>query len=233
IAEHYVASVTYFRKSTRNQLDAKTLIPFDSKAAGDYGFATYVNHAEASATGLEFMLSRERDEHLSGSISYTYMVTEGLSEYVNQNINYAQWGFPLAVKAYPLSWDQRHTLKVDAEFRLLGGVQADLVVLYNSPRPYSYYPTRDGFNPVDTTKVFIPNNARMREVLFVNAKLTKQFEFGDVRRYVVTLYADARNTLNTKNVRWIDSSGRVGGELGDPGAYFDPRRVRVGARLQF
>ena len=233
IAEHYVASVTYFRKSTRNQLDAKTLIPFDSKAAGDYGFATYVNHAEASATGLEFMLSRERDERLSGSISYTYMVTEGLSEYVNQNINYAQWGFPLAVKAYPLSWDQRHTLKVDAEFRLLGGVQADLVVLYNSPRPYSYYPTRDGFNPVDTTKVFIPNNARMREVLFVNAKLTKQFEFGDVQRYVVTLYADARNTLNTKNVRWIDSSGRVGGELGDPGAYFDPRRVRVGARLQF
>jgi len=233
IEDNIVGSITYFKKSFTNQIDAKTLIPFDSKTAGDYGFASYVNIAEANASGLEIVISRERDERLSGSISYTYMVTEGLSEYVNQKINYAQWGFPLAVKPFPLSWDQRHTIKADAEFRLFWGIQTNLVLLYNSPRPYTYYPTRDGFTPLDSTKVFVPNNARMTDVIFVNAKLTKRFEFGDANRYVLTLYADVRNLLNTKNVRWMDSNGRIGGELSDPSAYYDPRRVRVGIRFEF
>ncbi|MBI3787443.1 MAG: TonB-dependent receptor, partial [Ignavibacteriales bacterium] len=43
INENVVASITYFKKNFTNQIDAKTLIPFDSKAAGDYGFASYVN----------------------------------------------------------------------------------------------------------------------------------------------------------------------------------------------
>lgn len=233
INENVVASVTYFKKNFTNQIDAKTLIPFDSKAAGDYGFASYVNNAEATATGVEIVLSRERDEKLSGSASYTYMVTEGVSDYVNQQINLAQWGFPLAAKPYPLSWDQRHALKLDAEFQLIGGIQSNLVALYNSPHPYTYYPTRDGFKPTDTTKAFTPNNERMQNVLIVNLKLTRQFEFGDQNRYKLTVFADGRNILNSKNVRWVDSNGRVGGELSDPSAYYDFRRVRVGVRFEF
>jgi hypothetical protein len=44
-------------------------------------------------------------------------------------------------------------------------------------------------------------------------------------------YVDARNVFNKLNVRWMDSGGKIGGELGDPGAYYDPRRVRVGFRI--
>ncbi len=233
LSSNVVASITHFRKTTKNQVDSKTLIPFDSKAAGDYGFATYVNHAEANSSGLEIVISRERDENLSGSISYAYMTTEGISEYVDQSINLAQWGFPLAVKPYPLSWDQRHTVKCDAEFRLPAAIRANLIVLYNSARPYTYYPTRDGFSPLDSTKAFVPNNRRMEDVAFINVKLTRRFELGEVNKYLVTLYADIRNLINKKNVRWIDSSGRIGGELGDPGAYYDPRRVRVGVRVEY
>lgn len=233
INENVVASITYFKKNFTNQIDAKTLIPFDSKAAGDYGFASYVNNAEATATGIEFVLSRERDEKLSGSASYTYMLTEGVSDYVNQQINLAQWGFPLVAKPYPLSWDQRHALKLDAEFQLIGGIQSNLVALYNSPHPYTYYPTRDGFKPTDTTKAFTPNNERMENVVIVNLKLTKQFEFGDQNKYKLTVFADGRNILNSKNIRWVDSNGRVGGELSDPSAYYDFRRVRVGVKFEF
>ncbi|MBI3580096.1 MAG: TonB-dependent receptor [Ignavibacteriales bacterium] len=233
INENVVASITYFKKNFTNQIDAKTLIPFDSKAAGDYGFASYVNNAEATATGIEFVLSRERDEKLSGSASYTYMLTEGVSDYVNQQINLAQWGFPLVAKPYPLSWDQRHALKLDAEFQLIGGIQSNLVALYNSPHPYTYYPTRDGFKPADTTKAFTPNNERMENVVIVNLKLTKQFEFGDQNKYKLTVFADGRNILNSKNIRWVDSNGRVGGELSDPSAYYDFRRVRVGVKFEF
>lgn len=233
LLESFVGSATYFKKEFQNQIDAKTLIPFDSKAAGDYGFASYVNNAAGSAWGIELMLSRERDESISGSLSYSYMVTEGTSEYANQTINYAQWGFPLAPKPFPLSWDQRHTVKVDVEAKTLWDVQTNLVVLYNSPRPYTYYPTRDGFTSLDTSYMFVPNNARMSDVLFVNLKVSKQFRLSWFSGATLTLYADGRNLLDRQNVRWVDSNGRIGGELSDPSAYYEPRRVRVGMRLEF
>lgn len=233
ISKNVLGSVTYFRKNFLNQIDSKTLIPFDSKFAGDYGFAAYVNNAEANASGLEFLVSRERDPRLSGSISYTFMITEGVSEYADQRINLAQWGFPLAARAYPLSWDQRHTMKADGEFRLPGDIEANFVVLYNSARPYTHFPTRDGYQPIDSAKAFLPNNRRMRDVVFVNGKLSRRFMIGENNRYVATIFVDGRNIFNKKNVRWMDSSGRIGGELGDPSAYYDPRRVRIGVRVEW
>lgn len=227
----HVASITYFRKTFRNQIDAKTLIPFDSKSAGNYGFASYVNNAQARAIGVEFVISRERDESFNGSVSYSYMTTEGTSENVSQGIHYAQWGFPVPAVPFALSWDQRHTLKVDVEGRLPLDVQSNLVALYNSPRPYTFYPTRDGFTPLDPNKMFVPNNRRMKDVVMVNMKIAREFPLGMFAR--ATLYADMRNLLNKRNVRWIDSSGRIGGELGDPGAFYELRRIRVGMRLEF
>ena len=228
-----VASITYFNKQFRNQIDTKTLIPFDSKFAGDFGFASYVNNATATAYGLEFVLTRQNDQRLSGSISYSYMVTEGLSGSADQGLQYAQWGFPIPAVPYPLSWDQKHTIKADMEVGLPWGVRSDWVVLYNSPRPYTYFPTRDGFTPIDSLKNFVPNNRRMYDVLIVNAKLTKRLSFGEEGRLSLTFYADISNLLNRANVRWIDSNGRIGGELGDPSAYYEPRRVRIGIQGDF
>jgi len=232
VSERVVASATYFRKAIRNQIDSKTLVPFDSKYSGDYGFGSYVNNAEANASGVEFVLHREQHERLTGSLSYTYMMTEGVSEYVGQRMNYEQWGFPLATQSFPLSWDQRHTVKLDADFRLEGDIDVNLIVLYNSARPYTYFPTRDGFSPADTTKVLVPNNRRMDEFVTINLKLTRRFGLDPASKSAIVVYADIRNLLNMKNVKWMDSSGRIGGELGDPGAYHDPRRVRVGLRFE-
>ncbi len=226
-----VFSATYFVKQMKNQIDAKTLIPFDSKYAGDYGFASYVNNSQADANGIELVLSKDRGDRITGSLSYTYMVTEGYSEYVDQNINIAQWGFALPPEPYPLSWDQTHTIKADLDFRIPGGIQTNLLVMYNSPRPYTYYPTRDGYTPIDTSKVFLPNNRRMFSYFGVNVKISRTFTLGETSPVSLTVYADIRNLLNRMNVRWMDSEGRIGGELGDPGAYYDPRRVRVGLRV--
>lgn len=231
--ENYVGSITYFKKDFQNQIDTKTLIPFDSKAGGDYGFASYVNNASANATGLEFVISRERDENLSGSVSYTYMVTEGISDYADQTINYAQWGFPLANQPFPLSWDQRHAVKIDIDAKVWWDVTVSAIALYNSPKPYTYYPTRDGFTSADTTVAFTPNNGRMKDNLFVDLKFSKQFELSSGGGIVLQAYADIRNLLNRPNVKWIDSNGRIGGELSDPGAYYEGRRVKVGAKVEF
>ena len=105
------------------------------------------------------------------------MITEGLSEYVDQTLNYAQWGFPLVTRPYPLSWDQRHAIKSDIEFILPFDISSNLILLYNSPRPYTFYPTRDGFLPRDSGKVFLPNNMRMENVVFINLKMVKNSLF--------------------------------------------------------
>ncbi len=232
IAENLLVSLTYFKKSFMNQIDSKTLVPFDSKYAGDCGFGSYVNNAEANASGLELVISREHNERLSGSISYSYMVTEGLSEYADQSINYSQWGFPLVATPFPLSWDQRHTVKVDVDFKAPFDIQGNVVAMYNSSRPYTYYPTRDGFTPLNPAQRFVPNNARMYDVALVNAKFSRQVAIDASGRYALQVYLDVRNLLNRRNVRWMDSSGRIGGELGDPTAYYDLRRVRIGLKLE-
>ena len=71
----------------------------------------------------------------------------------------------------------------------------------------------------------------MEDVVIVNMKFSKQLSVSD--GFGTTLYADVRNLLNRRNVRWIDSNGRTGGELGDPGAFYDPRRIRVGIQMKF
>lgn len=227
----FVLSLTVFDKQMSNEIDSKTLVPFDSKFAGDYGFAEYVNTASASAWGVECVLSREGNERLSGSVSYTYMVTSAESEYADQSINIAEWGFPVAPVSYPLSWDQTHTLKFDIDSRLPGGIRSNLTALYYTPRPYTYYPTRDGYTPEDTSKLFVPNNARMSQYFSINWKLSWTIRLSDLGGTAATIYADIRNLLNARNVKWVDSNGRIGGELNDPGAYYDPRRVKVGLRI--
>lgn len=231
--ENHVASITYFRKNTKNQIDSKTLVAFDSKFAGDYGFSSYVNNAEGEAYGIEFVVARERDERLSGSISYSLMSTEGTSELANQSINLAQWGFPIRATKYFLSWDQTHTVKVDIESKILYEIESNVNVLYNSARPYTFFPTRDGFTPVDPARDFIPNNRRMKNVLIANFKLSKDYFLNEEKTSSIRFYADIRNLFNTKNVRWFDSNGKIGGELEDPSAYYELRRVHAGFTVDF
>lgn len=237
--QNFVVSVTYFNKTTTNQIDTKTLVPTNSRIAGDYGFAEYVNNPYGESNGLELTLSREHGAWINGSVSYTYMVAKGLSEYADQSLNYAQWGFALYPKPFYLSWDQRHTIKGNLELTTPDETNINLIFQYNTPRPYTYYPTKDGFNPPVSDKdpriilPFVPNNARMKDFLNIDIKASKKFVFNSLGNVSFYLYADIRNVLNRKNVKWLDSNGRIGGELEDPSAYFNPRRTRVGIRAEF
>jgi outer membrane receptor protein involved in Fe transport len=239
LKENFVATLTYFKKETRNQIDAKTFVSTNSRIAGDYGFAEYVNNPYALASGFELVVTRDRGDWVTGTVSYTLMKAEGLSEYENQGINYAQWGFPVFNQPFLLSWDQRHTLKVDLFFNLPQGYNANLLWQYHTGRPYTFYPSKDGFTPDNPDRPFLPNNRRMQSNNLIDLYVAKDFyvaskptgEFSEAPR--LTFYVDVRNLLNAKNIRWVDSSGRVGGELRDPSAYYSPRRTAVGMRVTF
>lgn len=228
--ENTLISATYFKKEFIDQIDSKTFLPSKARLAGDYGFAEYVNNAFANAEGLEFVLSRVHDDRLSGSISYSLMRTEGVSDYVNQGINLQQWGFPVLNEPYPLSWDQLHTVKLSVDAVLPLEIVCNLLWTYNTGRPYTYFPTRDGFTPLDSTEAFLPNNARLPASSTVNVKMSRKFSLGGLMN--ISLYADIRNLFNAMNAKWADSNGRIGGQLGDPSAYYDPRRVSIGLRYE-
>ena len=158
------------------------------------------------------------------------MKAEGLSDYVDQGLNYAQWGFPLVARPFKLSWDQRHTLKADAEVDLPYAVTADVVWQSHTGRPYTFFPSSDGFTADNPNRGFLPNNERMPSNNLISLRLSREFHpWSD---YAVTAYVDSRNILDARNVRWMDSSGRIGGELRDPGAYYSPRRTVLGIRTE-
>jgi outer membrane receptor for ferrienterochelin and colicin len=230
IDEQTLISVTYFKKEFIDQIDSKTFLPSKARLAGDYGFAEYVNNAFANAEGLEFVLSRVRDERVSGSISYSLMRTEGVSDYASQGINLQQWGFPVANQPYPLSWDQTHTVKLALDAKLPYGATANVIWSYSSGRPYTYFPTRDGFTPDEPGRSFLPNNARLPGYSLMNIKFNRRFPMGD--RSTISVYGDLRNVFNAQGAKWADANGRIGGQLSDPSAYSEPRRFSLGVRYE-
>jgi outer membrane receptor protein involved in Fe transport len=229
-----VVSGTYFNKETTNLIDVKTFVPTNSSVAGDYGFAEFVNNPFARASGLELTISKTVGQPLTGSISYTFMNAEGVSEYARGGLQYYQWGLPVPARPFPLSWDQKHTVKVIANLQLPWEVKISTTWNFHSGRPYTYYPSKDGFTPIDPSLAFEPNNALLDDFNLLNIKASKRFKVGpdDSPTMRMSVYADGRNVLNKKNVRWADSSGRVGGELGDLSAWDSGRRIRVGVRVE-
>ncbi len=65
----------------------------------------------------------------------------------------------------------------------------------------------------------------------MDMKIRKQWQ---IKGWVdLTTYLDVRNLFDRQNVKWVDSSGRVGGELGDPSGYYTGRRTYLGFEAAF
>ena len=227
-----VSTFTIFSKQTNNLIDTKTFIPSKTRLAGDYGFAEYVNSPSASAYGFEAVISKERGKFITGTVSYTYMQAKGIADVATQGLNYYQWGFPVPGKEYFLSWDQRHTIKAVGAIEFPWGIATNVVWQFHTARPYTLYPSKDGVTADDPTKIFFPNNARMADNSTLDLKIGKEISLDGEKSRRLYFYADLRNVLNRKNVKWQDSNGRVGGELGDPSAFYEPRRTRIGIRAE-
>ena len=225
-----VASLTYFKKETTNQVDTKTFIAGPSRIGGNLGYVEFVNNPYAEASGFELVLGREVGRLLTGEFSYTYMVAAGTSGSAYQGFLNAQYGLPTPIGTYPLSWDQHHTLKLISTFSIPEQLDVNLVLQWHSGRPYTNYPIANPYAAVDSS-LFSPNNGRMPSYFNIDLKAQKHFGASWWPGAVLTLYADVRNLTDAHNVAWMDSNGRIGGELNDPSGYFIGRRTHVGLQL--
>jgi outer membrane receptor for ferrienterochelin and colicin len=227
-----VGSLTYFRKETTNLVDTKTFVPGDSKVAGTYGFSEFVNNPYASSSGVEIVLSRDRGEWVTGELSYTFLNAEGTSGSAMDGYYIAQYGLPPGRRIFPLSWDQRHTVKLRVSLNMPGELNLNVFTHWHTGRPYTYYPTSTGFEQINGG-TFVQNNDRMPSYFNIDVRCEKSFRFDGWPDAVLTVYIDGRNLTNQKNIAWMDSNGRIGGELGDPSGYFIGRRIKLGIQLSF
>jgi outer membrane receptor for ferrienterochelin and colicin len=227
-----VGTLTYFKKTTSNLVDTKTFVSGDSKVAGSYGFTEFINVPEAETYGYELTLSRDQGEWVRGEFSYTYMVAEGTSGTPYDGFYIAQFGLPPGQRVYPLSWDQRHTVKSTIMLDLPADFDLNFVTQWHSGRPYTNYPSSTGYEHINAG-AFYQNNARMPPYFTLDVKAEKHWKPGWWSNAVITLYVDIRNATNQQNVSWVDSNGKVGGELSDPSGYYIGRRTRVGLQVAF
>ncbi|MEE4312790.1 MAG: hypothetical protein V2J62_13085, partial [candidate division KSB1 bacterium] len=191
-------------------------------------FTQFVNLPYADSKGLEIAVQKTFSGYFGGKLAYSYMVAKGLSETAQSTFNYLQWGFDPVPGDHYLSWDQRHTLNVNVDIRLPGDWNVNILGRYNSPRPYTYFPSRDGITPLNVQ--LRPNNERMESNYYLDIKYSKSFKW---KSNTIEFYGDTRNLFDTENLLWVDSSGKPGGELGDPTAYDTGRRTRIGLKIYF
>jgi outer membrane receptor protein involved in Fe transport len=227
-----VASITYFRKESTNLVDSKTFVPGDSKLAGDFGFAEYVNNPYAQSEGLEVLITRERGEWVTGELSYAYLDAVGLSGSTMDGYYIAQYGLPPGRRIYPMSWDQRHTVKAVLSVKMPWKMSVNAVGQWHTGRPYTFYPTSTGFEKIDGGR-FLQNNARLPEYANLDLKVEQEVRAAWWPDAMVKFYLDVRNVFDRANVVWEDSNGRVGGELDDPSGYVIGRRTAVGVQVEF
>jgi hypothetical protein len=155
------------------------------------------------------------------------MTAEGVSGSSDDGFYIAQFGLPPGRRVYPLSWDQRHTLKMTSSVALPWNFSLNFYTEYHTGRPYTSYPTATGFEPVEKRR-FLQNNERMPYSFIVDLKAIQRLNVNWGSPMLISIYLDVRNLFNEKNVKWVDSNGRIGGELVDPGGYYIGRRTTLG-----
>jgi outer membrane receptor for ferrienterochelin and colicin len=227
-----VGSATYFKKSITNLIDSKAFVPGFSHLSGGYGFAEYVNDPYADVEGLELSITRSAGAWLTGEVSYSYMIAEGTSGSDNQGLAAAEYGLPVTPQVYPLSWDQRHALTAVVNFSTPDRTEIHLVAHLHSGRPYTFYPSTTGFEPINVG-LFALNNQRMPGYSAMDILLEQHIDLDFWPGSDASVYLDVRNLLDSQNVAWMDANGQVGGELQDPSGYYVGRRTRIGIRASF
>lgn len=216
----YIIDVTIFNKDVTNLVDSNTFFNMEAEETGKAGLIRYVNMAFVNILGAEILLEKRHGELLSGKISYTYMLAKGTGSSEVEQFDWLNAGYKVPVGEYYLSWDQRHTLVAGIDIRRRDRWGLNILFRWNSPLPYTK----------DRGIITIPNDERMDPTSYFDVRADKTLNLGNFK---IFLYAEGLNIIDRENVLWVDSQGRPGGILKDPGAWDMGRVVRLGAGIKY
>jgi outer membrane receptor for ferrienterochelin and colicin len=156
-------------------------------------FNVYENGDYASSRGFEMSLIKSFSHKFSAEVNYTYSLATGVASDPNQALQFFNGGrlyLPISERA--LDWDQRNTLSIQAVVRDPGKWGFRMLWLYGSGFPFT--PTFANDRRPDPA---LENTRRQPS----DARLTIDGDkYYKVWGQNVTMFFDARNVLNAKNI---------------------------------
>lgn len=216
----YLLDVTIFNKDVSNLIDSNTFTNTSSSRTGPLtGLVQYVNMAHVNIMGAEIFLKKRMGSFFSGKASYTFMMAKGTGSSETEKFDWLLHGYQVPLDSYYLSWDQRHTVVVNLDFRKMNNWGVNVLWRWNSPLPYT----------LDEGIYTRPNSDRMQETSYLDIRIDKSLSLAG---FNFLLYTELLNLFDKQNILWVDSQGTTGGILGDPGAWDIGRRYRLGFGLK-
>ena len=227
--------------------DITNLITYDKTYFGNAFFWLYSNSDYARVKGFEFTVTQRPWRGLSGVITYTYQIARGRASDGYQTFQDDYDNRKPRTEDFPLDWDQRHTARVNLNYRVpgdwgpaisnyhfLGDWAIDAFWTYGSGTPYS-----------STISVPQPELPPMNDKLFPEAwRLDMRFDksFNIYKTYKTNFFVEVRNLTDRTNLNdeypefdaeRYDLTGQPGGQFGDPDVYDAPRRIMLGMEFVF
>ncbi|MCE9626959.1 MAG: TonB-dependent receptor [Candidatus Eisenbacteria bacterium] len=196
----------------------------DRDEAGNQ-ISVWENGDYASARGFEMSLARSFSHHFSADAAYTYSVATGVASdpaQAQQFVNGGTLYLPISERA--LRWDQRHTLSLQSTIRYPGQWGMHVQWSYGSGLPFT-----PRFRNDRRSDPKLENSRRLPTASRLSLS-------GD--RYVriwgqdLTLFADARNLLDARNVAGLSWGDGINPNVnlagGDDYAIYYTETGRVG-----
>ena len=223
VSDDWLFVITGFVKQFENLIDTQTFVLADSLIGDDLtniGYSQYVNSASGDASGFEITVQKKFTPELSARVSYTYMKARGTSSFAEEEFNNIAFGSPSGEGSeFPLSWDQRHSIIVDASYETRA-FRTSLLYRLFSPLP------------VTTPDSETPNDKRMswRNILDIRIKMNSTNLLGGHMKP----FFEIRNLFDENNV--VAAPNKLGVrayKLFDPINANQGRRLRLGIILDF
>ncbi len=223
LTDDITMKLTTYYKDLNNLASTREVI----YAGGAY--TQFVNADYGTVKGVDLTFTkRPHHSNLSGTVNYSYMIAkgnassayEGYYDYFTQGTSAPAW----PVREYPLSFDQRHTLSIDLDYRVprdwkgnLWGVSVpgawgvNVLAKYGSGMPYTK--TDDQGNRLGAL-----NEGRMPSAYQVDMKFNKDFYFFGQKDLHLSFFTEVINLFDRRNVLRVYSNT---GKPDDDGYHYE------------
>lgn len=196
------------------------------------GFTQYVNGDYGSVKGLDLSLTKSGNSNLNGSIAYTYMIAEGnsssASEFYYDYFTRGEDAPVMPVQEFPLAFDQRHTLNVNADFRVPRGQNLKLFGL-KVPSAWglsTFFTYGSGMPYTRTDEAGLRlgglNEARMPATYRVDMRFDKDFFLTASSSTKLRFFVEVTNLFDRRNVVNVYSRSGLPDVDGSIASSYDP-----------
>jgi outer membrane receptor protein involved in Fe transport len=153
----------------------------------------FYNGDYASSRGFETSIIKSFSHKFSAEVNYTFSLATGVASDPNQALQFFNGGrLYLPISELALDWDQRHTVSIASTVRDPGKWGFRLLWVYGSGFPFTpTYPNDRRPDPRLTNSRRLPSNSN----LTIDGD-----KFYKIWGQNVTLFFDARNVLDAKNI---------------------------------